>query len=111
MKKSKSRASYLALAIGIVATGISSFTCMATPPSNQALSKLKEADQADRNPGSNKIDWSIVASQYYKYCYYSTDGIDPNILYIQNTLPMADPLPGERRGQGRKRGTGAAWSL
>jgi hypothetical protein len=63
MKKSKSRAACLALATGIVATSIASFVCMAAPPSNQALSKLEEADQADRNPGPNKIDWSVVAKR------------------------------------------------
>ena len=30
---------------------------------NQALKKLEEADQSDRSPGSNKIDWDVIGKR------------------------------------------------
>jgi hypothetical protein len=37
--------------------------CFAAPPSNADLAKLEVADQADRTPGTNKIDWNVVGKR------------------------------------------------
>jgi hypothetical protein len=37
--------------------------CLAAPPSNPDLAKLEATDQADRTPGSNKIDWNVVSKR------------------------------------------------
>jgi hypothetical protein len=47
------------LMMGLLLSAAPIGACIAAT-TNQELKKLEEADQADRAPGSNKIDWDIV---------------------------------------------------
>jgi hypothetical protein len=52
--------SLVAFVLGVAVMSLAANACQAAPPSNSTLVKLEAADQADRTPGHNKIDWSVV---------------------------------------------------
>jgi hypothetical protein len=47
------------MVLGLFLSAAPISVCVAAT-ANQELQKLEEADQADRTPGSNKIDWDVV---------------------------------------------------
>jgi hypothetical protein len=63
MKLFKHSMSVPACVMGVAMLGAVTGPCLAAPPTNSVLTRLAADDQADRLPGHNKIDWSVVGKR------------------------------------------------